>query len=69
MTYHDRRLSLSRILGRCRRESRISGMLRGVDEITIFPSIPAIELGSQADDWRAVGADIREAMRKFEKNG
>ena len=69
MTYHDRRLNLSRIIGNNRRKSLISGMLRGVDDIAIFPSIPAIELGSQADDWRAVGGDIREAMRKFEKNG
>lgn len=46
---------------------RAGAMRRGIESITLFPTSPNIRLGSMADDWRAVGADIRVAMQNFEK--
>jgi hypothetical protein len=47
--------------------ARIAPAMRGVEQITLFPESPTIRLGSLSDDWRAIGGDIRSAMRKFEK--
>lgn len=69
MTYHDRRLSVPGAASAKPERSRLSGAFRGINDMSLFPSLPDIKLGSVADDWRAVGGDIRKAMKKFEKNG
>ena len=62
------RLHSQPVTGRKRRViTRAASAMRGVESITLFPEPPTIRLGSIADDWRAVGGDIRTAMRKFEK--
>ena len=47
--------------------NRTASAMRGVEQITLVPESPTIRLGSLSDDWRAIGGDIRIAMRKFEK--
>jgi hypothetical protein len=37
--------------------------LIGIGSITVFPTFPEPELGDISDDWRAVGNDIRSAMK------
>lgn len=47
-----------------RSKRRGKAALRGVREITLTPSKPEFEFGGLADDWRAVGDDIRRAMSR-----
>lgn len=67
MTYHD-----SRLVGPSRRASRHHfrvlrrRLAKGATSLTLFPKPPVIEFGSIEDDWKAVGDDIRNAMRAFE---
>jgi hypothetical protein len=35
----------------------------GMGSITIFATLPEMELGDISDDWRTVGNDIRSAMK------
>lgn len=65
MSYHDRRL-----LARKRRKDHKRGdawrlMIEGASTITLWPTVPQLELGSVEDDWRAVGNDIRRAMNQY----
>lgn len=64
MSYHDR-LLVSAAGARSRARVRAwRAALRGVNEITLCPSLPAIDAGSIKDDWLAVGSDLRSAMKR-----
>lgn len=58
MTFHDKRFGANRAK---RNSYRI--MLDGAQTITLWPTIRKPRIGSVADDWKAVGDDIRKAMR------
>jgi hypothetical protein len=59
MTFHDHTL-----VKRSKRGYKAT--LRGIREITLSPTAPHFEFGSLADDWRAVGDDMRRAMSRIE---
>ena len=40
-------------------------MLRGARKISLWQHLPEPKLGSVADDWKATGEDLREAMNQF----
>jgi len=40
-------------------------MLKGVRKISLFQHLRKPALGTVADDWRAVGNDIRKAEEQF----
>ena len=43
---------------------KLRWFLIGMGLINIFPELPQLELGDIADDWKAVGNDIRIAISK-----
>lgn len=66
MSFHDHRL-ISATAKRARNtRPKARAFLRGVGDITFKPSRPQIHFGSVADDWRSVGDELREAMRRVE---
>lgn len=60
MTYHDKRF-LGAIRGARGSKTR-KLLLEGAGTITLWPRIDRPRLGTTADDWEAVGDDIRNAM-------
>lgn len=65
MTYHDRSLLVDRkAKGKAANTKRAA--LTGAFSITLFPKSPRFHLGSVSDDWKAVGKDIRKAMKSQE---
>ena len=64
MTYHDRKLVPATKRCRAGRVRVWRSAMQGISEISLSPSIPRFEFGCQADDWRAVGDDIRTAMER-----
>lgn len=65
MTYHDKLLGANALKRFRLGNARIGATLRGINEMTLWPSKVDAKVGSVADDWRAVGADIAKAMRHF----
>jgi hypothetical protein len=66
MSYLNRDLSIC-VKGKTRlsRKHWYVSVLRGINEITLKPSRPNIVVGDLGDDWRAVGNDMRRAMRQL----
>jgi hypothetical protein len=62
MSYHDRRLLVTRRAVAKSRSPFMKGIRKGFLSIALFPKPIKIELGSVEDDWLAVGDDIRIAM-------
>lgn len=65
MSYHDRCLLNRRMVSR---KSKLK-VLDGAFSLTLYPRSPHIELGSLDDDWKAVGRDVRKAMKALENCG
>ena len=42
-------------------------LMQGATTINLWNGMPPIELGSVADDWSAVGADMRKALSQYAK--
>lgn len=65
MSFHDRKL-----LAAQPRKKRSGGffscLARGFNDLGFNPEPPQIKLGTVADDWRAVGNDLRAAMGQIE---
>lgn len=66
MTYHDRRLLEGQKAELKKRSKRSRSVLGGAFSLTLFPKSPRIEIGSIEGDWKAVGNDIRKAMKSYE---
>lgn len=64
MTFHNRRLAATRNV---KNFWRYRLLMQGAKTINLWNEMPQIELGSGADDWRAVGADMREALSQYAK--
>lgn len=64
MSYHDRKLISASDTQTVARGRGWKSALRGINEITFTPSVPRIRFGSIADDWNAVGGDMRKAMKQ-----
>ncbi len=62
MTFHDRRIDAARKV-KAFRKRRL--MKQGALTLNIWNTMPVIKLGTAADDWRAVGADMRRAMSQY----
>lgn len=62
MSYYDKQLVLT---GRASRRKFRHSMMRGVDLISLSPRPPHFEFGSVEGDWRAIGGDLRRAMRRI----
>jgi len=65
MSYHDRCLLDRKVAGKKLKAK----MLDGGFSLTLFPRSPRITLGSLDDDWKAVGRDVRKAMKAVEYSG
>lgn len=64
MSYHDRKL-ISATKAQAGASARVwKSALRGINEITCTPSVPRIRFGTIADDWNAVGGDMRKSMKQ-----
>lgn len=64
MSYHDRKL-ISATKAQTGVSARVwKSALRGINEITFTPSVPRIRFGTIADDWNAVGGDMRKSMKQ-----
>ena len=66
MSYHDRRLLEGRKAPAKKGKQLRRQVLNGTLSLTLFPKSPRIALGSIEGDWKAVGKDIRKAMKSFE---
>ena len=66
MSYHDRQLKPRTHALSKRRHRYVRAFLRGVNDLTLTPTMPIITLGSVGDDWRAVGDDMRGAITQLE---
>lgn len=66
MSFHDRKLVAASARRAKKPKTLFQMMLRGVADITLDPVKPKIKLGSNADDWKAVGDDLRYAMRQID---
>jgi len=68
MSFHDRQLARQVILARKKKplHRHLRAALRGVDVITLHPNSPDFRIGTVADDWLAVGEDLRQAMKQIE---
>ena len=67
MSYHDRRLLEDRKAPAKKKGKQLRRQtLNGAFSLTLFPKSPRIALGSIEGDWKAVGKDIRKAMKSFE---
>lgn len=66
MTYHDRRLLESRKAELKKRAKLSRNALNGAFSLTLFPKSPRIEIGSIEGDWKAVGDDIRKAIKSYD---
>ena len=64
MTYHDHTLARVARTRRSVREKAWKSALRGIELITLNPPSPVIRRGSVAQDWAAVGDDLRKAMKR-----
>lgn len=63
MTFHDRRLvATTRNVTKFRRRRLIE---QGARSINLWSTMPPMEFGEVADDWRAVGADMRKAFAQY----
>lgn len=62
MTFHDRRMSAARKVGNLR---NLHLLKQGTWTINLWNTMPTIALGTVADDWKAVGGDIRYALTQF----
>lgn len=66
MTYHDKNLvraTASRPTGKSLRRY-FRNLRKGVNDITLNPLPAHLQFGTLADDWRAVGEDMRKAMAR-----
>jgi len=66
MTYHDRSLLEGQRAKLKKRAKLRYDILQGSFSLTLFPKSPRFQSGSIEDDWKAVGADIRKAMKQHE---
>lgn len=66
MTFHHSRLLEGRKVELKSRVRLGRSVLNGGFSLTLNPKSPCIELGSIEGDWKAVGNDIREAMKPYE---
>lgn len=66
MTYHDKRLIGSAKVVRRKAQGPLASLLRGIDHLTLAPPSPRFRFRSQRDDVRAIGDDMRRAMRQLE---
>ena len=64
MAFHARRLVATRNV---KNFWRYRLLMQGANTINLWNAMPPIELGSVADDWSAVGADMREALSQYAK--
>ncbi|GAA4766435.1 hypothetical protein GCM10023219_09670 [Stakelama sediminis] len=63
MTFHDKRLmAANRSVNRFRRRRLLQ---QGAGTINLWSAMPSIEMGDIADDWNAVGADLRRALTVY----
>jgi hypothetical protein len=69
MTFHDRRLDAARKVIAARRQIKHSRkrrlMKEGAFTLNLWSAMPAIEIGTIADDWKAVGEDMRRATSQY----
>lgn len=63
MTYHDKALfqTKAQALHEGRRRY-VRRLLRGINDLSLYPAPVDLKFGSLADDLRAVGDDMRKAM-------
>lgn len=66
MSYHDRSLLVGRKAKRGASVEVKRKALNGVFSITLWAKPPRFEMGSIDGDWRAVGKDIRKAIKSQE---
>ncbi|WP_167542928.1 hypothetical protein [Novosphingobium capsulatum] len=67
MSYHDRNLQkAARAVRKRGTGAYFDSVLRGIGLITLHPPSPNIPQGSIGGDWRAVGNDMRKAMRELD---
>lgn len=64
MSYHDTRLHSSRRESLIKAQAFRRGLKAGIFSMTLFPKRYSSKIGNSAQDWKAVGDDLREAMRR-----
>ena len=64
MTFHDKRLMAANQSVSKFRRHRL--MQQGARTINLWSAMPVIEVGDIADDWSAVGADLRKALAVYD---
>lgn len=62
MTFHHRRIGAVRKVKNLRNRRFL---IQGAQTINLWNVMPSIALGSVADDWKAVGADMRHALSSY----
>jgi len=69
MTFHHRRIDATRKVKFFRGEickARRAHLIKdGALTINLWNTMPPTEVGTVADDWKAVGADMRQALSQY----
>ena len=66
MSYHDTRLHSNRRESLLKAQAFRRGFKAGAFSMGLFPKQYSSKIGSSVQDWKAVGDDLREAMRRAE---
>lgn len=64
MSFHDHRQFS--IVGAALTRRHARSVLRGIGQITLYPTAPNIRLGSLRGDLKKVGGDMRAAIHQME---
>lgn len=62
MTFHQRRIAATRKVRKFRKNDLLK---QGAATINLWSTMPEITTGTVADDWKAVGSDMRRALATY----
>jgi hypothetical protein len=66
MSFHDTRLHSNRPESLVKAQAFRRGFKAGVFSMGLFPKPYSAKIEGSAQDWQAVGDDLREAMRRVD---
>lgn len=64
MSFHDKKLEGHRSPITSPKGRLFRAFMQGVNDIAFFPTPVRLEFGSQHDDMKAIGGDMRRAMKR-----
>ena len=64
MSYHDKKLIAASKHAKRRSGRFVTSFVEGFGGVSLYAPASKVKHGSLADDWRAVGNDMRKAMAR-----